>query len=154
MELFQKEGEFVPDDLISGDKKGMLTRGITLAAGQGILKRGTLLARNENDLGVVFGAAEDSGAEAKNGQTGETTTETTTVETKTVETKTAAVMLPSGILTDDTDTGEDSSGENVIATEYITGVFNPDAITVEEGTDVRDYTETLRTLGIFFEEVM
>lgn len=144
MELFQKEGEFVPDNLISGDKKGMLTRGITLAAGQGILKRGTLLARNENDLGVVFGAAEDSSAEKENGQTDETTTETTT----------AAVMLPSGILTDDTDTGEDSSGENVIATEYITGVFNPDAITVEEGTDVREYTETLRTLGIFFEEVM
>lgn len=149
MELFQKEGEFVPDNLISGDKKGMLTRGITLAAGQGILKRGTLLARNENDLGVVFGDAEDSGAETKNGQTDETTTETTTVETTT-----AAVMLPSGILTDDTDTGEGSSGENVIATEYITGVFNPDAITVEEGTDVREYTETLRTLGIFFEEVM
>lgn len=149
MELFQKEGEFVPDDLISGDKKGMLTRGITLAAGQGILKRGTLLARNENDLGVVFGDAEDSGAEKENSQTDETTTETTTAETTT-----AAVMLPSGILTDDTDTGKDSSGENVIATEYITGVFNPDAITVEEGTDVREYTETLRTLGIFFEEVM
>ena len=147
MELFQKEGEFTPDNLISGDKKGMLTRGITLAAGQGILKRGTLLARNENDLGVVFGAAAGNGAGTGDSQTDETTTGTP--ET----TATAAVMLPSGILTDDTDTGEDSSGENVIATEYITGVFNPDAITVEEGTDVREYTETLRTLGIFFEEV-
>lgn len=144
MNLFGKIGEFVPDDLISGSRDGMLTRGITLAAGQGILKRGTLLARDENGLGVVFGkTGEDETNEVTaNAETGETSTETT-----------EAVMLPSGILTDDMDTGADASGENVIATEYITGVFNPDAVTVKEGTDVREYTETLRALGIFFEEV-
>ncbi len=120
MNLFEELGKSEPDNLISGGKTEVLVRGITLAGGQGILKRGTLLARNENNLGVVF----------------------------------ADGMVPSGILTDDRDTGSDSDGEGVIAEEYITGTYNPDAVIATEGTDVKKQTETLRKLGIFLEEVV
>lgn len=150
MNLFELEGESVPDSLIAGDKKGMLTRGIALAPGQGVLKRGTLLARNEEDLGVLYGKAapEDVSAPGESGETKDGTAAETVTEAAEV-----LMMTPSGILTDDMDTGKDPDGDTVIATEYITGVFNPDAVIVKEGTEVRDLTETLRRLGIFFEEV-
>lgn len=137
MNLFGKEGEFEPDKLISGNKQGVLTRGIALAAGQGVLKRGTLLSRNENDLGVIFtqSSKEDIG-ENEDGK------------------ETAAQLSVSGILTDDADTGNSQDGDPVIAEEYITGVFNPEAVIVSEGTDIKDLTESLRMLGIFFEEVI
>lgn len=150
MNLFELEGESVPDSLIAGDKKGMLTRGIVLAPGQGILKRGTLLARNEEDLGVLYSKAvpEDVSAPGESGET-----EDGTVAAETVTEAAEVLMLPSGILTDDMDTGTDPDGDAVIATEYITGTFNPDAVIVKEGTEVGKLTETLRSLGIFFEEV-
>lgn len=149
MNLFETEGEFVPDSLIAGDKKGMLTRGILLAPGQGVLKRGTLLAKNEEGHCVVYGevAADTASVPDGDGKTDETAAETSTGAVQ-------AVMLPSGILTDDVDTGADQEGNAVIATEYITGIFNPDAVIAKEGTEVRDLTETLRSLGIFFEEVV
>lgn len=138
MDLFERSGEFTPDSLISGDKTGTLSRGITLAPGQGILKRGTLLSRDENDFGVMFKGTQNAEAEQD--------TEETPV--------TAVAVTPSGILTDDKDTGTDKNGNPVIAEEYITGIFNPDAVIVEEGTDLTDYTETLRCLGIFLKEVI
>lgn len=141
MNLFGKEGEFEPDKLISGNKQGTLTRGITLAPGQGVLKRGTLLSRNENDLGEIF--TQNSTAD---------TSEIT--ERGAEETATQLMVCPSGILTDDADTGNSQEGDPVTAEEYITGVFNPDAVIVGEGTDIKDLTETLRMLGIFFEEVI
>lgn len=139
MDLFGKEGEFEPDKLISGNKQGVLTRGIALAAGQGVLKRGTLLSRNENDLGVIFtqSSKEDIG-ENEDGK----------------ETAAQLSVCPSGILTDDADTGNSQDGDPVIAEEYITGVFNPEAVIVSEGTNVKDLTEKLRMLGIFMEEVI
>jgi hypothetical protein len=141
MNLFEKDGEFVPDSLISGNKQGALTRGITLAPGQGVLKRGTLLSRNENNLGVIFAQSntEGSGENVDDGAQQRVTQEK---------------ICPSGILTDDTDTGSSQEGDPVIAEEYITGVFNPNAVIASEGTNVKDLTETLRMLGIFFEEVV
>lgn len=139
MNLFGKEGEFEPDKLISGNKQGVLTRGITLAVGQGVLKRGTLLSRNENDLGVIFTqSSKEDTSENEDGK----------------ETVAQLSVCPSGILTDDADTGNSQDGDPVIAEEYITGVFNPDAVIVSEGTDIKDLTESLRMLGIFFEEVI
>lgn len=141
MNLFGKEGEFLPDKLISGNKQGTLTRGITLAPGQGVLKRGTLLSRNENDLGVIFTKSSDA----------DTNVITDGAEE---ETATQLTVCPSGILTDDADTGNSPDGDPVTAEEYITGVFNPDAVIASEGTDIMGLTETLRTLGIFFEGVI
>ncbi len=126
MNVFEQIGEYVPDSLIAGNKKGTIARGISLAPGQGVLKRGTLLTRNDSDQGEMLGLAEG----------GDATT-----------------VVPSGILTDDVDTGTDADGDAVIAEEYITGVFNPDAIIVKEGTDVKDFTETMRSLGMFMKEV-
>lgn len=137
MDLFENSGEFTPDSLISGDKEGTLVRGIVLAPGQGILKRGTLLFRDENDLGVMLGETE--------AESGKDTEETSVI---------MAAVMPSGILTDDADTGNDKNGEPVVAEEYITGIFNPDAVIVKKGTDITDYAETLRSLGIFLKEVI
>lgn len=139
MDLFGKEGEFEPDKLISGNKQGVLTRGIALAAGQGVLKRGTLLSRNENDLGVIFTqSSKEDTSENEDGK----------------ETAAQLSVCPSGILTDDADTGNSQDGDPVIAEEYITGVFNPEAVIVSEGTNVKDLTEKLRMLGIFMEGVI
>lgn len=149
MSLFELEGEFVPDSLIAGNKKGMLTRGIQLAPGQGILKRGTLLARNEEDFGVMYGkVTADDGVVSEEMKTDEET------ESETSTGAVQALMMPSGILTDDVDTGTHPEGDAVSANEYITGTFNPNAVIVKEGTEVMDLTETLRSLGIFFEEVV
>lgn len=137
MDLFENAGAFTPDNLISGDKEGTLVRGISLAPGQGVLKRGTLLFRDENNLGIMFGETETEPGDGTEG-----------------ESVTAKVIMPSGILTDDADTGNDENGEPVVAEEYITGIFNPDAVIAKEGTDITDYTEALRNLGIFLKEVI
>lgn len=152
MNLFEKLGDFEPDSLISGDKQNCLVRGISLAPGQGVLKRGTLLTRNEDDLGVILGKPVETdgaggGSQADGGEAGD-------AQETAADTVAATIVVPSGILTDDVDTGSDTAGDPVIAEEYITGIFNPDAVIVKEGTEVRDFTEQLRSLGIFFEEVM
>lgn len=149
MNLFEKLGDFELDSLISGDKQNCLVRGISLAPGQGLLKRGTLLARNEDDLGVILEKPDDAGVEsqADGGEAGD-------AQETAADTVAATIVVPSGILTDDVDTGRDTAGDPVIAEEYITGIFNPDAVIVKEGTEVRDFAEQLRSLGIFFEEVM
>lgn len=152
MNLFEQIGKFELDSLISGDKQNCLVRGISLAPGQGVLKRGTLLARNEDDLGVILGESvelDDTGGASQTdgkevGDTRETSADTVAV----------TIVVPSGILTDDVDTGGDTAGDPVNAEEYITGIFNPDAVIAKEGTEIRDFTEQLRSLGIFFEEVM
>lgn len=122
MDLFETIGELKADNLISGTKVGVLTRGIKLAAGQGLLKRGTLLYDKGNGTYATFDASVEK-------------------------------IVPSGILTDDTDTGTSTSGSDVVAEEYITGTFNPAAVIVASGTTLEDYTEELRRLGIFLEEV-
>lgn len=58
-----------------------------------------------------------------------------------------------GILTDDTDTGKDDTGDNIPSVCYLTGVFNPDAVTVYEGKNVEDYKDDLRSIGIYFRNV-
>ncbi|MCI5882916.1 MAG: head decoration protein [Clostridiales bacterium] len=122
MDLFETIGELKADNLISGTKVGVLTRGIKLAAGQGLLKRGTLLYEKGDGTYATFDASVEK-------------------------------IVPSGILTDDTDTGTSESDSDVVAEEYITGTFNPEAVIVASGTTLEDYTEELRRLGIFLEEV-
>jgi hypothetical protein len=45
-DLFREIGEFTPDKLIASNKFPLTAKGITLAAGQGILKRGALLGQD------------------------------------------------------------------------------------------------------------
>ncbi len=141
MNLFEEDGRYEPDSLIAGYKKGCLVRGIKLAPGQGLLKRGTLLARNEDGLGIMFGEKADMDDAAAQKQA-EIQEDQGTADTE--------AIVPSGILTDDVDTGSDESDDPVVASEYITGTFNPDAVIAKKGTEVREFTEQLRRLGIFF----
>lgn len=52
------------------------------------------------------------------------------------------------ILTDSVDTG-DTAGTEIIATAYISGTFNRDALTVGGTDTVSDHEDTLRTKGIY-----
>lgn len=119
-------GEFETDDLVYDASFPMLTKGVTLRAGQGLLKRGTLLAISGGTAGtgevVVLGAA--------------------AVENETLEIY--------GVLTDDKDTGTDASGEAVAAEAYVTGKYNANKILVADGHTLSAADECeLRKLGIF-----
>lgn len=106
MKLFEKTGEFKPDSLIASNEYPILVEGVSLAAGQGVLKRGSLIGKIM-DKGYLTG--------------------------KTVgEEEVGAV----GILTDDIDTGASGTDPEVVSTLYITGCFNEDAIIVEEGATI------------------
>lgn len=43
--LYQDLGTYTPDKLMAGNEVPVLTAGITLASGQGILKRGTVIGK-------------------------------------------------------------------------------------------------------------
>ena len=121
MNMYQKEGEYTPDALIASNEFPILKEGIGLKAGQGTLKRGTLIVKGDDNAGYIAGKNE-----------------------------TGKVY---GILTDDADTGDKAEGDNIPSVCYLTGVFNPDAVTVFEGKDVADYEEDLKKVGIYLRNV-
>ena len=85
MQLFNKnEGTFTPDALIVSPDFPILTGGIGLKRGQGVLKRGTVIVKGTDKNGYIAG---------------------TTVSSVT--------MKAFGILTDDVDTGSAAEGDNI-----------------------------------------
>ncbi len=60
MNMFEKIGEFTPDSLIASDDFPILKEGIGLKAGQGILKRGSLIVKSEK-AGYIAGTADIEG---------------------------------------------------------------------------------------------
>lgn len=123
MKMFEQIGEFIPDSLIVSADFPILKKGVGLKQGQKVLKRGSLIVKNDDGEYVI--------APQK-------------------ETLTKGSIF--GILADDTDTGE--SGESTVpAICYITGVFNPDAVTVAEDATVSDYEEDMRSLSMFLDAV-
>ena len=139
MKMFEQTGEFTPDSLIASADFPILKEGIGLKAGQGILKRGSLIIRSEK-AGYIAGATITTGS-------GETA--------KSEEVKGKIF----GILTDDTDTGTDAAGDNIPAVCYHTGVFNRDAVIVT-GTDesgknatVDKYEDDMRDVSLFLRNV-
>lgn len=54
--LFQTVGEFIPDKLIADNAVPITTKGIQIAAGQGVLKRGTLLGTDDGGSYRVTGS--------------------------------------------------------------------------------------------------
>lgn len=58
MNLFEQIGEFKPDSLIAGNKFPIMKEGIGLKAGQGVLKRGSLIVKCEDKSGVLAGSGE------------------------------------------------------------------------------------------------
>lgn len=120
-ELVNQIGTLTEDNLIGGLEPKALTTGVSVASGQGILKRGTVLGFvEEKDLTVVGSAV----AEGKE-------------------------RTASFILARDVDTGT-KTGTPVSAVAYQTGMFNRNALTVAEGYTLTAKDEhALRTGGIF-----
>lgn len=135
MKMFEQTGEFKPDSLFAGNEFPVLKEGIGLKAGQGVLKRGSLIIKTDDNIGYIAGTTQTTGS-------GETE--------KTEEIKGSIF----GILTDDFDTGKDISADNIPATVYQTGEFNREAIIVlgEEKT-AKDYEDNMKIAGIYLRNV-
>lgn len=136
MKLFEQTGEFRPDSLIAGNGFSILKEGIGLKAGQGMLKRGSLIVKAGKN-GYIAGT-----------KVTVTTGEGESAVTTNVETKVF------GILTDDCDTGTDSSAENIPATVYQTGEFNREAVIVSgENVTVGTYEDDMKGIGMYLRSV-
>ena len=137
MEMFGRIGEFTPDSLIASPDFPILKEGIGLKPGQGMLKRGSLIMKGTDKAGYIAGAS--ATVTAREG--GDATASPMDMEVY-------------GILTDDTDTGDDASGDNIPAVTYITGVFNPAAISLSgEDADISTYEKELKDVGIYLRSV-
>lgn len=135
MKMFEQTGEFKPDSLFVGNEFPVLKEGIGLKAGQGVLQRGSLIIKTDDNVGYIAGATQTTGS-------GETE--------KTEEIKGSIF----GILTDDFDTGEDASVDNIPATVYQTGEFNREAIIVSgEDATVENYEDDMKITGIYLRSV-
>lgn len=113
-----------PDNLFYDTKHPADVKAVTLKAGQGVLKRGTVVAVvTASKLAVPVDSTKTDGNE-----------------------------LADSILTDTVDTGAAGASANVVTTAYRSGSFNRDAL-IFGGTDTADKHETrLRTLGIYLKE--
>ena len=122
--LFQNEGEFTPDSLIVSASVPLITGGVKLAPKQGVLIRGSLIGKASD--GLYY-------------QTGSVIGEVT--------------VGASGVLTDNVDTGDSSATLSVIATQYVSGLFNKNALTIKTPSTVDGFEDKLRELGIYMESV-
>lgn len=124
MNLFEKIGDFKPDSLIASNEFPILKEGLGISAGSGELKRGTLIMKGSD--GKYYPAG------------------------KTIEDVTMKVF---GILTDNTDTGNDNTASNTPTTCYITGIFNKAAIYLTDGT-IDSYIDDLKGIGIHLRDIL
>ena len=132
MNMFEHTGTFTPDSLIASNEFPILKEGIGLKAGQGVLKRGSLIIKaTTGGAGYIAGTKTGTGEDA------------TDIPGKIF-----------GILTDNTDTGSDATADNIPATCYQTGIFNPSAVIVTgEGETVNKYKDDMRGLSLFLRSV-
>ncbi len=136
MKMYEKIGEFTPDSLFVSPDFPVLREGIGLKAGQGVLKRGSLIMRGTDKAGYIAG---------------------TVVEVKEGEGDPATVsnmpMKIFGILADDVDTGADSNVDNIPAVAYQTGEYNRAAVIVGAGATIDTYEDDLKNAGIFLRNI-
>lgn len=125
--LYRKTGEFTPDRLVADNAIPLTAKGIMVAAGQGLLKRGTLLGPDSSGMYRVTGSKETLGEEAGTSE---------------------KEIGCDCILADDADTASDA-----VASAYVTGCFDAAALVLAEGADIRSYETDLRKLGIFLKPV-
>lgn len=137
MNMFEQTGEFKPDSLIAGNEFPIMKEGIGLKAGQGVLKRGSLIMKCADKAGYIAGSAVAvTVGEGENAQTSN------------------AEMKVFGILTDECDTGTDTSADNIPAVCYQTGEFNRAAVIVSgEGAAVENYEDDMKCVGIYLRGV-
>ncbi|MBE3586562.1 MAG: head decoration protein [Thermoanaerobacter sp.] len=125
MDLYTKQADSVTyDNLIAGTSIPLEIKSVTLKAGQGVIKRGTVLGIiTASGLAVPVNSANTDGSQSAD-----------------------------CILTDDVDTGDAGATTNVVATAYSSGLFNRKAL-IFGGTDTAANHETrLRELGIFLKD--
>lgn len=138
MNMFEKVGEFTPDSLVASGDFPILKAGIGLKAGQGVLKRGSLIMKCADGDGYIAGSKITI-----------TTGEGENATTKDLE------MKVFGILADHTDTGTDKTAENIPVVCYQTGVFNRGAVIVtgkdEAGKNVTvdKYEDDMKAISLF-----
>lgn len=126
--LYKKVGEFTPDKLIAGNAIPVTAKGITVAKGQGVLLRGTLL-----------GIAHD--------KTHKRTDTTETYEGSSgSQTDTIGVDC---ILCEDID----ATDNDVVTTGYVTGEMNAAAIILPEEKSIEAHIQELRRLGLYIKPV-
>lgn len=137
MGMFEQIGEFRPDSLIAGNQFPILTDGIGLKAGQGVLKRGTLIMKGTDKAGYIAGS----------------TVTVTAGEGESAVTSDMEMKVH-GILTDDFDTGTDGSADNIPATVYLTGEYNREAVIVAgKDNPVENYEDDMKKTGIYLRTV-
>ena len=137
MKLFEQTGEFKPDSLIAGNEFPIMKEGIGLKAGQGVLKRGSLIMKCADGAGYIAG----------------TVVTVTTGEGESAKTENAEMNV-FGILADDTDTGTDASADNIPAVCYQTGEMNRAAVIVTgEGATVETYENDMKKVGIYLRNI-
>lgn len=130
--LVRKVGECDQDNLIAGLFPRAFTMGIKVAAGEGVLRRGTILTAKEDGSYVVCGKKVTSGE----GDSAQTTT----------------YANPSAVLVADVDA---SGTAAVTAVAYRSGNFNPDEVTVAEGYNLTAADkDALRKYDIIFTDML
>lgn len=137
MKLFEQTGEFKPDSLIAGNEFPIMKEGIGLKAGQGVLKRGSLIMKCSDGAGYIAG----------------TVVTVTTGEGESAKTENAKMDV-FGILTDEIDTGTKASADNIPAVCYQTGEYNRAEVIVSgEGTTIEAYENDMKKVGIYLRNV-
>lgn len=130
--LVNKVGESSQDNLIAGLFPRALTMGVKVAAGEGMLKRGSLLSVKEDGTYVICGKKVTTGE----GDSAKTTT----------------YGSPSAVLTVDADASSDTA---VAAVAYRCGNFNPHAVIAAEGyTLTTTDKDNLRKYDIVFTDML
>lgn len=130
--LVRKVGERGQDNLIAGLFPRAFTMGIKIAAGEGVVKRGTLLAAKDDGSYVICGKKVTTGE----GDSAQTTT----------------YSNPGAILVEDVDA---SGSAAVAAVAYRSGNFNPAEVIVGEGyTLTAADKDALRKYDIIFTDML
>ncbi len=119
IEEFLQGGEY--KNLIAGTEIKPMVKGISLKAGQGILKAGSVLGLTTTDnLGILLDKNATDGSQN-----------------------------PVGILIEDVDTGTESDTDSILSQMFIRGVFNQEALLFTEGTSLSDVEMELRKIDIY-----
>ena len=113
MKMFEQIGEFTPDSLITSEDFSILKEGIGLKAGQGVLKRGSLIVKSEK-AGYLAGTADIEG------KIFGILTDDTDTGTDVAGDNIPAVCYHTGVFNRDAVivTGTDESGKNATVDKY------------------------------------
>ena len=147
--LYRTTGEFIPDKLIAGNRIPVTTKGIVVSAGQGLLKRGTVLGISASGTYRVTGSKDIPGGDSQAGAEASGEKMETSAEEDFTEAASAETVGCDCILADAVDTTEGDA----VAAAYVTGEFNRDALSSAEGAELCNYETELRRLGIFIKSV-